>query len=692
MILLLPEVKKLTDNNGFTPVWKMLKLTADRDADTVREIAQLRFWNYRDVDLDCKEGFPVQVVGTLPAESVENEKLYRQQGYTLDITALGVRICYEQRAGLVNGLTSLKQLIQKCDGGYRLPTCSIVDYPSLEIRAVAQTFSWYAGYGRFGFDCQLWGYEEWVEYLNICLDNKINQFNLVMYGYWPFALDGYPETVFRDVPIKIWNAENRRWLSVRYTHPNLEEPFMDRFIALAHKFDVKVFAYVGLNSYNGAYSIKHPEARMKPPASAGFLNDFDSLCLSYPGTREYILESMRQIARLGFDGYTLEESEEGFWFCECDACKAKYHAATNTPGEAKHMANMELLNQIYDAVREINPEAIIGIRAFRQPPLEKDPEFLRHCVESMPKNIKLFWAPGLYVPEGEFDKWCDAFGKDNIWGRDTESNSITSTMGRLYRTFKSNMLRYEDEANEQVLETDIRQHKGSVDRGVHGINGFMFEWYGLPMHLFAHGNYGWGSKMEEEIFYEQAAYQNFGDLAQDVLYVMKNMLTIHESKISLYTTPFPFQKNKVCPDDIPTILEAKRRHPEMMNIIEHLQHRAYHDEKLRPWLPHFDRWHNAERRNNVIYDMALTSLRYDAETDSVKKDAILDEILYLNEQDFDIVKEMFFDINPVTQTGVGSCMFPYHEMKRLIHNIRHPEDKDDNIICSGVEALGWLWL
>lgn len=53
---------------------------------------------------------------------------------------------------------------------------------------------------------------------------------------------------------------------------------------------------------------------------------------------------------------------------------------------------------------------------------------------------------------------------------------------------------------------------------------------------------------------------------------------------------------------------------------------------------------------------------------------------------------MFFDINPVRQTGVGSCMFPYHEMKRLIHNIRDPQHPDNNIICSGVEALGWLWL
>lgn len=90
--------------------------------------------------------------------------------------------------------------------------------------------------------------------------------------------------------------------------------------------------------------------------------------------------------------------------------------------------------------------------------------------------------------------------------------------------------------------------------------------------------------------------------------------------------------------------------------------------------------------------MVLASLCYDEETDPVKKDAILDEILYWNERDFDIAKDMFFDINPVRFTGVGSCMFPYHEMKRLLHNIRHPEDQDDAIICSGVEALGWLWL
>jgi len=422
------------------------------------------------------------------------------------------------------------------------------------------------------------------------------------------------------------------------------------------------------------------------------MNDFDSLCLSYPGTVQYILDSMVHIAEMGFDGYTLEESEEGFWFCECEGCRKRWHDTTKTPGEAKHKANLWLLNQIYEAVRKVNPEIVLGIRAFRQPPLEKDPQFLKECVESMPDDICLFWAPGLYVPETEFPKWCDAFGRHRIWARDTESNAITSTMGRLYRTFESNVIRYQDEPNEQVIERDIEQHMGSVKMGVHGINGFMFEWYGLPMHLFAHGNYGWGSMMDMEEFFRRAAELNFGDLGEKVLHVMKKMVTIHESQIPLYTTPFPFQKNKMTHEDIPAIMAAKENHLHLMKVIDELRERATDDQKLRHWLPHFDKWDNAERRNAVIYDLVLAAIRYEEETDPVRKDKILDEVLWFNERDFDIAKEMFFDINPVSFTGVKSCMFPYHEIKRLIHNIRYPESLDNDIICSGIEALGWLWL
>lgn len=695
MIDLLPEPKVVHEDGNKTKKFKNLWLKSEQGiSEELIALSRERFWNYQEVKINETEEniLEVMLVDSLDNIDSDQKKLFQEQGYDINISKENVILRYENSVGFLNGMTTLKQLLEKSKDSFVLPICHITDWPSLEVRAIAQTFSWYAGYGRFGFDSQLWGFEEWKQYLNICLDNKINQFNLVMYGYWPFEMKKYPETVFRNVPIKIWNAENRRWLTVRYTHPNLEEPFLQKFIELSHRYGVKIFAYVGLNSYNGGFTIKHPEARMKPPKDSDFRNDFDSLCLSYPGNVEYIVESMKEIAKIGFDGYTLEESEEGFWFCECDDCKKRWHAISNSPGEAKHKANMWLLKKIYDEVRNINKDAVIGIRAFRQPPLEKDPMFLKECVDSMPEDIMLFWAPGLYVPESEFEKWCDAFGRDRIWARDTESNSITSTMGRLYRTFKSNVIRYEDETNEQVIETDIRQHRGSVKMGVHGINGFMFEWYGLFMHLFAHGNYGWGSQMDNEEFYHMACKQNFGDLGETVLYVMKNMVTIHESQIPLYTTPFPFQKNKMQQDDIPAILKAKQNHENILSKIKMLQKEAYLNEKLRPWLPHFDKLENAERRNAVIYDMVLAALAYEKEDDEEKKEKLLDEILYYNEQDFDIVKEMFFDINPVTETGVGSCMFPYHELKRIIHNMRHPEDKDEEVISSGVEAFGWLWL
>ncbi|HWP67686.1 MAG TPA: glycoside hydrolase family 20 zincin-like fold domain-containing protein, partial [Rectinemataceae bacterium] len=642
---------------------------------------------------ESKEAINVTAVRSLAGIDTDNDDLFLKQGYFLKIGGDGIVVRYQEKSGFIYAITTLKQLLERKDDGFTLPFCEITDWPTVEHRAVAPTFSWYAGYGRIGFDMQLWGYDEWLEYLNVCIDNKINQMNMVMYGYWPFELDEYPETVFRDVPIKIWNKENNKWLTVRYTHPNVEGNFLADFIALAHKFDFNIFAYVGLNSYNGAYSIKHPEKRMVKPAGSGFMNDFDSVCLSDEENTKYILASMKRIAELGFDGFTLEESEEGFWFCNCDKCKERWGRGSGSPVEAKHKANMWLLNQIYKEVRAVNPDAVIGIRAFRQPPLEKDPAFLRECLKNMPKDIVLFWAPALYAPPTEFKKWIAAFGKERIWGRDTEANAITSTMGRLFRIFESNMIRYKDEPNVQVIERDIEQHITSAQEGVGGINGFMFEWYGLFMFQWAHGNYGWGSKMDKDEFFRLSCEIAFGaELGERVLAVLRSILTIHESQMPLYTTPFPFQKNKITVADIPEIMQAKLRHPGLLEEIHCIQREIEKNPDLAQYTPHFAKIENAERRNAVIYDMVLASLRYENAVSAEEKESCLDEILRCNEKDFDLVKEMFFDINPVSETGVKSCMYPYHEIKRIIHNIRHPEDPDNAIVCSGIEALGWLWL
>ncbi|MCW5953349.1 MAG: hypothetical protein KIT69_13935, partial [Propionibacteriaceae bacterium] len=501
------------------------------------------------------------------------------------------------------------------------------------------------------------------------------------------------ETVFRNLPMQVWNPETGRFIDIAYSHPNVADEFLPEFLALAHKFGVKVLAYAGLNSYNGGWTIAHPEKRMIPPAGSSFLNDFDSACLFDPETVTYILRCMRRMAELGFDGFTLEESEEGFWFCECQGCSSRWRGDGVSPGEAKHRANLDLLMQIRQTVRAVNPEAIIGIRAFRQPPLEKDPVWLRETAASLPDDIVLFWAPALYVPETEFPKWVEAFGRHRIWGRDTESNSITSTMGRLYRVFESNLIRYADEANVQTIERDIEQHLGSVAAGVHGINGFMFEWHGLFLHQWAHGNYGWGSRLPADEFFARSCGIAFGDdLGRRVLALLRGILTIHESQIALYTTPFPFQANTIVESDIPRIRQAIAEHPARLAEIRSIRDALQANPRLRRWSKHFDRLENAERRNRVIYDLVLTALRYEREQDPAARAALLDEILLHNQRDFDIAKEMFFDLNPVGYTGVKSCMMPYHELKRLVRNIQHPEDTDDDVICSGIEALGWLWL
>ncbi|MGD1831754.1 MAG: glycoside hydrolase family 20 zincin-like fold domain-containing protein [Sphaerochaetaceae bacterium] len=700
MCKIFPEPKVVNPIGGYSQTFKSVYVNFKEggflSAQETEKILSLRF-NASLITISADKTPTSYIVNMIPSlkDVTQNDiPLLKEQGYQLVTGEKEAVIRYETKEGLNYALSTFFKLLESQDEvNYSVSQVDILDYPSIPVRAVAPTFSWYAGYGRIGFDSQLFGEKEWIAYLHDCVDQKINQLNMVMYGYWPFYFEKYPETIFKDIPVSIWNAETERWIKIHYSHPNIEDDFFERFIAYAHDLGIKIFAYVGLNSYNGGYSIRHPEKRMKAPQSTKFLNDFDSLCLSDEENVEYIIESMKKIASLGVDGFTLEESEEGFWFCECEACKERWHKHSTSPGDAKHKANMWLLNKIYKAIREINNDAVIGIRAFRQPPLEKDVDFLKEYIREVPSDINLFWAPALYVPETEFDKWISVFGEDRIWGRDSESNSITSTMGRLYRIFESNVIRYEDEANVQVIERDIEQHISSVQKGVHGINGFMFEIYGYFMHQWAHANYGWGSTMDKEEFFRSSCVAEFGeDLGKRILYILKHIVTIHESQIPLYTTPFPFQKNKMTKKDIPAIEDAIAMYPGLLSMLHEVMEELESSKRLSSYVIHFKKIENALRRNRVIYDLVLAALEYEEETDPDRKDKLLDDILELNEKDFSIAKEMFFDINPVSETGVKSCMFPYHEMKRLIHNIRNEENRDDSIICSGIEALGWLWL
>lgn len=693
----LPKVKMNRKTGGITRCFKNFSLDCNalkKDYGNIFELFTYKLWNYNEIKLTSEDAVSIELVDTLPIQQdVDNTELYKKQGYHLVVNSNGVVIQFAQRDGLTNAISTLKQLLIKTESGYVIDFCEITDWPSIEVRSVSNTFAWYAGYGRLGFDMQLWGLEEWKEYLNICSDFKINQFNMCMYGYWPFEFDEYPETVLRNYPVKVWNEESKNWIEINYSHPNLSEEFLSKLFDYGHKLGFKFFAYIGLNSYSGGYPSIYKDKRMKLPENSKFINDFDTLCLSQQDTIKYLEAAVRRIASLGYDGIDFEESEESYWFCNCEQCKERYLEIYGTPAEAKHHANYDLLKILHKAIREVNPDIIIGVRMWREPPLEKSTEYLKQMVASIPEDIVLFWAPGLYTGEHEFENWVEAFGKERIWGRDTESNAVSSCLGRLVRIFRSNGLRCDAESNHQFIEEDIRQHMGSVKLGTKGINGYMFEWYGFFMHMFAHANYGWGSIMEPEEFYDYAVTAVFGtDLKEDILYVLKSMFTIHESQMKLFPTEFPFARNKVETRDIPVINAAIADHENIMKKLYRVKYAVDGDPKLKIYSLHFQKLIVANQRNSVIYNLALASINYDNAQSKEEKIKYLKEMALYNELNFEIVRRNYFDANPVAETGTKSCMIPYHELKRVINNELEPDHADNVPIYLGVEALGWLWL
>ncbi len=108
---------------------------------------------------------------------------------------------------------------------------------------------------------------------------------------------------------------------------------------------------------------------------------------------------------------------------------------------------------------------------------------------------------------------------------------------------------------------------------------------------------------------------------------------------------------------------------------------------------HFRKIRNAHQRNRHIYELCLAAVEYDNEQDQARRQELLRQIDRHNEADFALVREMFFDVLPVDRTGVKSCMYPYHELKRVLDNkLGRRVPPDAQMIYLGVEALGWLWI
>lgn len=702
-MFIIPEPKQISFERVDRFIFDTVKVNNNLDFIKDAEILlHKKFWNFINLRIGSAEpsDYRSQLVVNIESSHAlidqivaEDKELFLKQGYRLLVCETSiVNIYCNSLEGYLNALSSLKQMIYIFDDKYALEwSVDLIDWPCIEFRGISTTFAWYAGYGRIGFDMQLWGLDEWKQFVNVCSDYKINQINMVLYGFWPFKFPEYPGVSLENFEMDVWNAESENWITIQYSHPNVHNEFLPELIEYGHSLGISFFAYVGLNSYNGGLSSIRRDKRMKLPKNSKFINDFDSLCLSESGTVEYITDSMCKILSLGFDGLDLEESEEAFWYCQCNGCQSKFNTDNNTPEQMLHEANTWLLKIVYDEVKKQYPNTTIGLRAWRQPPLVRSMELLEEMRASIPDDVVLFWSPGHYVDENEFKKWIRTFGKERIRGRDTEAIGFASGLGRLIRPFKWMGLRTDEEAITQYLEEDIRQHIESAKLRVAGINGYQFEWFGFFMALFIHSNYGWGSTLDPEIFYRKSFNSVFGELGDDILSVMKHMFTIHESQLGIFDLYFPFAKNKVEERDIDRILEAREQAPKLLEKLSQIKMFLAEDHSVCHFIPHFTKWEVSIRRSLIIYEMALLDIELANTTDESKRKVLLKQLDHLNDKSFEVVKANYFDVNPVDKAGIHSCMIPYHELKRCIHNQLNPEDKDDQPIYLGVESLGWMW-
>lgn len=172
---------------------------------------------------------------------------------------------------------------------------------------------------------------------------------------------------------------------------------------------------------------------------------------------------------------------------------------------------------------------------------------------------------------------------------------------------------------------------------------------------------------------------------------MTHMLTIHESQLNIFELEFPMTRNKVEKRDIPRIQEAITDYPVLMRKLERVLEALKEDKRRAAFVPHFKKWKVSLERSRIIYDMALKSLKYEeAKTEEEKREHLMG-MYWDNEREFAIIRENYFDVNPISETGVTTCMIPYHELKRCILNRLDPEHPRKEPIYLGVEALGWMW-
>jgi len=224
------------------------------------------------------------------------------EAYVLTVDCGGVCIVGKGRWGAVYGVQTLVQLIRQAreDGRDSLPCLHVRDWPAMPWRCLSPSLTWYSGWNRLeGYDLNNWTLDEWKWLVDWSLEHKINCWAVCMYGYWPFTLPGYEEATL-DLDSDRFDPVRGERVTRRFTHRNIQKEFWPELARYAHERGVRVYAYIGKNSFNGGYLLHHPETNAGGAAE---------MLPFAPGVAEYWDAFTGRILESGFDGFVFEDPE-----------------------------------------------------------------------------------------------------------------------------------------------------------------------------------------------------------------------------------------------------------------------------------------------------------------------------------------------------------------------------------------------
>ncbi len=146
MLKLLPEPKRAVENRGYTTSFRNIGIGLEAlpspEKQEYLEIARMRFWNRKELGIVPEGGsegcIEATIIPSLANIEADGGDLFLKQGYYLNVDRDAIVLKYQNKAGFINAITTLKQLLKKNGDGFALPLCEITDWPTVEHRAVAK--------------------------------------------------------------------------------------------------------------------------------------------------------------------------------------------------------------------------------------------------------------------------------------------------------------------------------------------------------------------------------------------------------------------------------------------------------------------------------------------------------------------------------------------------------------------------